>query len=58
MRPVPDGVGTAPIGVCLSPDGRTAYVANLLARNVVAVASAQPIDAAGRPASFRCSGSG
>ena len=45
MRPVPDSIGTAPIGVRLSPDGQTVYVANYLARNVVAVAAAAPLDA-------------
>ena len=35
MRAVPDGIGTAPIGVRLAPDGRAVYVANYLARNVV-----------------------
>jgi DNA-binding beta-propeller fold protein YncE len=54
MRAVPDGVGTAPIGVRLAPDGQTAYVANYLARNVVPVATAQPLDGAGRPANLRC----
>jgi YVTN family beta-propeller protein len=37
MRGVPDGVGTTPIGLALSPDGGTAYVANYLARNVTIV---------------------
>ena len=32
MRPVPDGIGTCPMGVGLSPDGQTVYVANFLAR--------------------------
>jgi hypothetical protein len=54
MRPVSDGIGTAPIGVRLSPDGQTVYVANYLARNVVAVASAAPLDAMGNPANLRC----
>jgi DNA-binding beta-propeller fold protein YncE len=35
MRAVPDGIGTAPHGVALHPDGTRAYVANLLSRNVV-----------------------
>jgi DNA-binding beta-propeller fold protein YncE len=39
MRDVPDAVGTAPTGVALSPDGCVAYVANYLARNVVAVSA-------------------
>jgi hypothetical protein len=56
MRPVPDGVGTAPIGVRLSADGSRAYVANYLARNVVPVATAEPLDRAGRPADLRCQG--
>ena len=49
MRRVPDGVGTAPIGVRLAPDGTAAYVANYLARNVVVVASAASND-------LRCAG--
>ena len=60
MRAVPDSVGTAPIGVALSPDGCIAYVHNYLARNVVAV-SATP-DAGGTSCGdydpivgFRCS---
>jgi DNA-binding beta-propeller fold protein YncE len=44
MRAVPDGVGTGPMGVGLSPDGTTAYVANFLARNVVPVAAATATD--------------
>ena len=39
MRAVPDAAGTGPMGVALSPDGCVAYVANYLARNVVAVAA-------------------
>jgi DNA-binding beta-propeller fold protein YncE len=54
MKAVPDGVGTAPFGVRLSPDGATVYVANYLARNVLPAASAAPLDAAGNPSSFRC----
>src|SRR5437899_2986025 len=55
MRKVADGVGTAPIGVRLAPDGRSAYVANYLARNVVRVAAAAPLDAAsGLPDNLRC----
>jgi hypothetical protein len=54
MRPVPDGIGTAPIGVRLSPDGTAAYVANYLARNVVPVATAAPRDTTGRPVNLRC----
>jgi hypothetical protein len=61
MRPVPDAVGTAPIGVALSPDGCIAYVANYLARNVVAVSAqaqaANPACAAYDPVvDFRCTG--
>src|SRR5262245_32655371 len=56
MKPVPDAIGTAPTGVRLSPDGQTVYVANYLARNVVPVASAAPLDAAGMPANLRCAG--
>ena len=54
MRAVADGVGTAPIGVRLSPDGETVYVANYLARNVVPMASATPLDGSGNPANLRC----
>ncbi len=54
MVAVPDSIGTAPIGVRLSPDGQTVYVANYLARNVVAVSGAAPLDAAGTPANLRC----
>ena len=54
MRSVPDGVGTGPIGVALSPDGETAYVANYLSRNVVPVAAAAPLDPDGKPAHLRC----
>jgi DNA-binding beta-propeller fold protein YncE len=43
MRAVPDGIGSAPMGVGLSPDGETVYVVNYLARNVVPVASALPL---------------
>ena len=50
---VPDGIGTTPIGVRLSPDGQTVYVANYLARNVVGTAAAQP-QTGGKPANFRC----
>jgi len=38
MRAVPDGIGTAPLGVRVAPGGDRAYVFNYLARNVVAVA--------------------
>jgi DNA-binding beta-propeller fold protein YncE len=58
MRPVPDAIGTAPIGVTLSADGCIAYVANYLGRNVVAV-SAQPgvpsCTTPGQKVDFRCS---
>jgi DNA-binding beta-propeller fold protein YncE len=54
MKAVPDGIGTAPFGVRLSPDGETVYVANYLARNVVQVASAAPLGADGNPANLRC----
>src|SRR2546428_1349560 len=55
MRKVADGVGTAPIGVRLAPDGRSVYVANYLARNVVRVAAAAPIDGtSGLPDNLRC----
>jgi len=58
MRDVPDAVGTAPIGVALSPDGCVAYVANYLSRNVVAVSAKQDgACAAYDPlVGFRCSG--
>jgi DNA-binding beta-propeller fold protein YncE len=56
MRAVPDGVGTAPIGVRLSTDGSAVFVANYLARNVVVLGSAAPVDAAGRRRYLRCSG--
>jgi DNA-binding beta-propeller fold protein YncE len=54
MRAVADSIGTAPIGVRLSPDGQTVYVANYLARNVVPVAGAAPLDPADMPANLRC----
>jgi hypothetical protein len=54
MRAVSDAIGTAPIGVRLSPDGQTVYVANYLARNVLPVAGAAPLDPAGMPANLRC----
>jgi processive rubber oxygenase RoxA-like protein len=55
MRKVADGIGTAPYGVRLSPDGQSVYVANYLSRNVVRVASAQPIDpGSGKPDNLRC----
>ena len=53
MVAVSDGVGSAPIGVRLSPDGHRAYVANYLARNVVAAAAAEP-RAGGASANLRC----
>ncbi len=53
MKAVPDGVGTAPIGVRLAPDGRTAYVANYLSRNVVPVATADTVVGGGRTG-LRC----
>ena len=55
MRKVPDGVGTVPMGVGLSPDGETVYVANYLSRNVVPLAAAFPLDAGGKPQNLRCS---
>src|SRR3989441_11756915 len=55
MRKVADGVGTAPIGVRLAPDGQSVYVANYLARNVLRVAAAAPIEpASGLPDNLRC----
>ncbi len=44
MRAVPDAVGTAPIGVALSPDGCVAYVHNYLGRNVVAYSARPDVD--------------
>ncbi len=41
MRFVPDSIGTAPIGVALSPDGCLAYVNNYLSRDLVAVSAKQ-----------------
>ena len=55
MRAVPDGIGTAPIGVRVAPSGDRAYVLNYLARNVVTVATASALP--GEPGSLRCSGS-
>jgi hypothetical protein len=54
MKAVPDSIGSAPIGVRLSPDGQTVYVANYLARNVMPVATAAPLDPSGKPANLRC----
>ena len=48
MRGVPDGVGTTPIGLAVAPANGVAWIANYLARNVVAV------DA--DPGRFRCQG--
>src|SRR2546427_13116251 len=59
MRAVPDGVGTAPFGVRLAPDGQAVYVANYLARNVGVAASAEPTESpSGKPASPRGSAEG
>jgi len=58
MRPVPDGIGTVPLGVRLSPDGQRAYVYNYLSRNIVPVATAQPLDPGGKPANLRCTANG
>jgi hypothetical protein len=54
MRHVPDGIGTAPIGVRLAPDGLRVYVLNYLARNVVPVAAADPVGADTLPVNLRC----
>ena len=56
MRTVPDGVGTIPIGVRLSPEGDRAYILNYASRNVVAFATAQPLDPGGKPENLRCTG--
>jgi hypothetical protein len=58
MRVVPDGVGTVPIGIRVAPTGDRAYVLNYLSRNVVAVATGEPLDVAGKPANLRCTGAG
>lgn len=44
MRPVADGIGTAPIGIALTHDGQRAFVANYLSRNVVELPAAPPTD--------------
>ncbi|MGH7894002.1 MAG: YncE family protein, partial [Candidatus Binatia bacterium] len=54
MRHVPDGIGTAPIGVRLRADGQGVYVLNYLSRNVVPVAAAEPLDPGGKPVNLRC----
>lgn len=36
-RAIPDGVGTTPIGLAVSPDGRRVYTANFLSRNVTVI---------------------
>jgi DNA-binding beta-propeller fold protein YncE len=60
MRRVPDGVGTAPMGVRVASDGATVFVNNYLSRNVVAVAGAAPqagmVDGEPTFANLRCSG--
>lgn len=53
MRKIADGIGTVPMGVGLSPDGRTVYVANFLSRNVVPVTGATASD----HSDLRCSNS-
>jgi hypothetical protein len=57
MRDAPDAIGTAPIAIGLSPDGCVAYVANYLARNVVAVSARSHADCATYDpvVDFRCS---
>jgi DNA-binding beta-propeller fold protein YncE len=55
MRPVPDGIGTVPMGVRVSPAGDRAYVYNYLARNVVVVGTPTPLEPGGKPANLRCS---
>ena len=47
MVAIPDGIGTTPIGIAISPDGARAYSANFLSRTVTAVDVS--------PSSFRCS---
>jgi DNA-binding beta-propeller fold protein YncE len=54
MVPRADGIGTGPMGVAVSPDGGTVYVANYLSRNVVPAAAAFPPGSDGKPANFRC----
>src|SRR5262249_34926815 len=49
MRQGPHRVGAAPIGGRVAPDGKAAYVANYLSRNVVVMASAATDD-------LRCAG--
>ncbi len=58
MRPVPDGIGTVPIGIRVAPSGDRAYVLNYLARNVVAIGTGEPLDQTGKPANLRCTGAG
>jgi hypothetical protein len=55
MLAVPDGIGTAPMGVRLDPNGQRVFVANYLSRNVVVAASAQPAAQDGKPQNLRCS---
>lgn len=42
MLAVPDGIGTAPMGVRIDPGGQRVFVANYLSRNVVVAGSAEP----------------
>jgi len=60
MRPVPDGIGTGPMGVRVAPDGAAVFVSNYLSRNVVVVAGAAPqagtVDGEPTFANLRCSG--
>jgi hypothetical protein len=57
MRPVTDSIGTAPIGVRLTPDGEKAFVFNYLSRNVVPVATSLPLTVDGKPENLRCAAS-
>jgi DNA-binding beta-propeller fold protein YncE len=58
MRAVPDGIGTVPMGVRVSPTGDRAYVYNYLARNVVVVGTPTPRGPDGKPENLRCCRSG
>lgn len=55
MLAVPDGIGTAPMGVRLDPNGQRVFVANYLSRNVVVAAAASPTTPDGKSENLRCS---